>query len=828
MKKFLFGALVGIWIWFAPVQASEWIRVNQLGYLPNTPKVAVYMSDEPTTVAEYALIDAFTGEVVQRFHNPKAAGRWGNMESLYRLDFGSYTRPGTYRLQAGNALSPRFVIGNRVYDGTADFILRYMRQQRCGFNPFERDSCHTHDGYIVYHPTRSGERIDARGGWHDASDQLQYVTTSANATYQMMFAYLANPEVYGDEYDANGLPGANGIPDIVDEIKWGLDWLNRMNPSKGEMYNQIADDRDHKGFKLPSQDEIDYGWGKGMGRPVYYCTGEPQVRGEFTNATTGVASTAGKYASCFALGAEVLGDFYPAMADTLLAKARDAYRHGVENPGVCQTASVVSPYIYEECNWTDDMELAAAQLYLSTDEPAFLQEAVEYGRFEPVTPWMGADSARHYQWYPFINLGHYHLAKTADARISKEFTRNLRSGIERVFERAQGNPFLNGVPAIWCSNNLTVAMATQCRLYRELTGDDRYREMEAALTDWLFGCNPWGTSMITELPLWGDYPIDPHTPLIALKAGTTVGGLVDGPVYAAIFNNLRGVRLSREDPYARFQSLEIVYHDDIQDYSTNEPTMDGTASLSYLLSSLQKEGIAAQGEDKNRYAYGGIVRTDTSKKQISLVFTAADKNDGATRILEVLEKCGVKASFFFTGEFYELFPKTIQALHEAGHYVGAHSDGHLLYCAWENRDSTLIDRSLFEEDMEKIYARMHKAGIDVARANLFIPPYEYYNETISAWARGMGLRLVNFTPGTWTNADYTTPDMKNYRSSQAIYNRVMEVEKREGLNGHIMLLHLGTDDGRTDKFYDRYLERLIRSLQKRGYEFVPLVEAVGE
>ena len=98
-------------------------------------------------------------------------------------------------------------------------------------------------------------------------------------------------------YDAYGLPGANGIPDIVDEIKWGLDWLNRMDPSKGEMYNQIADDRDHKGFKLPSQDHIDYGWGKGTGRPVYYCSGKPQVRGEFSNATTGVASTAGKYAS---------------------------------------------------------------------------------------------------------------------------------------------------------------------------------------------------------------------------------------------------------------------------------------------------------------------------------------------------------------------------------------------------------------------------------------------------------------------------------------------------------------------------------------------------
>ena len=142
---------------------------------------------------------------------------------------------------------------------------------------------------------------------------------------------------------------------------------------------------------------------------------------------------------------------------------------------------------------------------------------------------MGADSARHYQWYPFINLGHYHLASVSDSRISKEFGRNLRSGIERVYERAQGNPFLNGVPAIWCSNNLTVAMATQCRLYRELTGDNRYREMESSLIDWLFGCNPWGTSMNTELPLWGDYPIDPHTPLIALGVGTTVGGLVHVP-----------------------------------------------------------------------------------------------------------------------------------------------------------------------------------------------------------------------------------------------------------------------------------------------------------
>lgn len=532
MKYSISGIIIGLVSLLSSVSAGEWIRINQLGYLPESPKVAVFMSEGKAAVEEYVLVEVFTGEIVKWFDNPKKANTWGRMQSVYRLDFSDFKTEGTYVLRVGETMSPRFVIGNRVYDGTADFILRYMRQQRCGFNPFERDSCHIHDGYIVYHPTRNGKRIDVRGGWHDASDQLQYVTTSANATYQMMFAYLKNPEVYGDVYDAYGLPGANGIPDIVDEIKWGLDWLNRMNPSKGEMYNQIADDRDHKGFKLPSQDHIDYGWGKGTGRPVYYCSGKPQVRGEFSNATTGVASTAGKYASCFALGAEILKDFYPDMADILLVKAREAYWHGANNPGVCQTASVVSPYIYEECNWTDDMELAAVQLYVSTGETSFLQEAVEYGRFEPVTPWMGADSARHYQWYPFINLGHYHLASVSDSRISKEFGRNLRSGIERVYERAQGNPFLNGIPAIWCSNNLTVAMATQCRLYRELTGDNRYREMESSLIDWLFGCNPWGTSMITELPLWGDYPVDPHTPLVALGVG--LGALASWLVLARL------------------------------------------------------------------------------------------------------------------------------------------------------------------------------------------------------------------------------------------------------------------------------------------------------
>ena len=832
MKRFLVFALISMLLF--PLQADEWIRINQLGYLPQSIKVAVFMSEEGNELNEFQLVDAYTQQVVKTFRTLKESGSIGNMKSTYRLNFSDYTVPGVYCLKAGQAVSPRFPINAQVYNGTADFLLNYMRQQRCGYNPMLKDSCHVHDAYIVYHPTKTGQPLDVRGGWHDAADYLQYTTTSANAIYQMLFAYQQNPQAFGDAYDANGHKGANGIPDIVDEIKWGLDWLNRMNPEPGELYNQIADDRDHAGMRLPSECMVDYGYGPGKGRPVYFCSGEPQVRGKFMNATTGVASTAGKFASCFALGARVLKDFYPEFAALIGSKADAAYQEGVKKPGVCQTASVLSPYIYEEDNWVDDMELGAMELYQSTGDVKYLNQAVEYGRCEPVTPWMGADSARHYQWYPFMNMGHYHLAKAKHPNVSKEFARNMHSGIQRTYEKAVESPFLHGIPYIWCSNNLTTAMLTQCRLYRETTGDEQYAEMEAALLDWLFGCNPWGSSMIVELPRYGDYPIQSHSSYVLKRTANTTGGIVDGPVYSNIFNNLIGVSLDGlpwqpGEDYARFQPDRMVYHDAIGDYSTNECTMDGTACLTYYLSSMQAEGMKQANieVDKNVYVNDGIERTNPEKKQLTLVFTAHDKADGAETIIRILEKHGIQGAFFFTGRFYELYPDIIKTLLDKGHYVGGHSYGHLLYMPWENPDSLLVTREEFEADMMKSYDLMRKAGIEYKDAPLYIPPYEYYNKEISAWAKSMGIQVVNYTPGTASNADYTTPDMKNYRSSKSIYDQIMTVEKKEGLNGHLMLIHFGTHDDRTDKFYNGYMEKMIKTLKRKGYTFAPLREAVG-
>lgn len=817
--------------------AGSWIRVNQIGYLPEATKVAVFMSDETAQINGFELVDAFTGEVAFSSSTVRPTGVLGRMKTTCRLDFSGLKTSGAYYIKVlssgGETRSETFPVGAGVYDGAADFVLNYMRQQRCGWNPFFKDSCHRKDGIIVGHPDprKDSTFLDVTGGWHDASDCLQYTTTSANAIYQMMFAYQSNPEAFSDNHLADGTPGRNGIPDIVDEIYWGLKWLDKMNPEPGEMYNQIADDRDHVGMRVPSDDQADYGWGKGGFRPVWYCSGEPQQRGRRgdRNKTTGVASTAGKFASDFALGAEILRPFYPEFAERIGAKAKAAYDAGVAKPGVCQTASVVSPYIYEEDNWVDDMELAAYEMFRRTGDGKYRTEAIEYARREPVTPWMGADSARHYQWYPFMNMGHYRIARNFGGKVSAEFIRNMRSGIQRVYERGKDHPFMFGIPGIWCSNNLTAAMLTQCILYRELTGDTTYQEMEGSLRDWLLGCNPWGVSMIVELPKGGTFPTQPHSFIIKYKMGNTTGGLVDGPVYSTIFGGLLGIHTDGGVNYEEFQPGDLVYHDSTHDYSTNEPTMDGTASLTFPLSYYQREGRELQNKvsgaavlpDRNIYRDGGIIRTDPSVRHIDFVFTAADKADGADRIISTLRKYNIKGGFFFTGEFFELYPDVVRRLVAEGHYVGSHSYGHLLYAPWGKRDSLLVTRQEFEEDMFKSYKVLREFGI--TDAPYFIPPYEHYNATISSWARQLGLQVINYTPGTLTNGDYTTPGMSRYFSSKEILGKIREYERTDpdGLNGHIMLIHFGTDPSRTDKFYDK-LPGLIRELRRKGYSFTPL------
>jgi peptidoglycan/xylan/chitin deacetylase (PgdA/CDA1 family) len=795
-------------------ETNEWIRINQLGYRNGDIKVAVMLCRDKSDIKSFRIVDAETGKVVMTLEAVPTVSL-EPFASCYRLPFTKLKKTGVYRIIAGKAVSPDFHVSKDVYAGTADFLLNYMRQQRSGYNPFVKDSCHTHDGYEIYGKPGDSAHVDVAGGWHDAADYLQYVATSANATYQMLFAYSENPAAFDDKFLANGLPGKDDVPDVLNESKWGLDWLLKMNPGTETMYNQIADDRDHIGFRFPNDDTAHYG--KGLERPVYLCTGKPQGVFKHKNRTTGIASTAGKFASAFAKGSEVYKNTNSDYSKVLLAKAIDAFNLGVKYPGVCQTAPGTAPYFYEEDNWVDDMELAAIELYNLTKDVKYLNSAREYGKKETVTPWMGSDTARHYQWYPFVNMGHPGVAREEKLENRSEFSDYMKKGLSLTAEKAEKNPFQIGVPFIWCSNNLVAGIITQAHLYTEISGDSTYADLEAAHRDWLFGCNPWGTSMIVGLPGNGDSPINSHSSFV-VKGLQVDGGLVDGPVYPSIFNSLKYIYLSDKDEYSDFQTRMAVYHDDFADYSTNECTMDGTASLIYYLSSMQSANVY---NPDILVSHGAIVRMDTTKKNVYLCFTAHEFTDGFDTIISTLKLHKIKASFFLTGDFCRNKENLgiIETLKSSGHYIGPHSDKHLLYCSWEKRDSLYVTKKEFKTDIQNNYKELINLGIPVKNSRVFLPPYEWYNDTIAKWSTESGLKIVENSSGTATSQDWTFPDKSNpYYSSDTLMKKLVSYEKNYGLNGYILLIHPGTDPRRTDKFY-LHLDEIIKYLENKNYKF---------
>lgn len=580
--------------------AEVYPRANQVGYGLKAAKVGIAFSraDLPDS---FRVVDAASGATVVE-GKPKAlpGETWGAFSHYAELDFSALTQPGRYRLRLGKAQSPPFLIGDDALAELPDQLLEFMRQQRCGHNPWLDVECHRQDGRTAYGPLPPGTPMDASGGWHDAGDLLKYQLTSGTATGQMLLAYLlgepasARGKRFRDRVDALGKPGPNGRPDILDEARWGLDWLLKLHPAPDQLYHQVADDRDHAGLRLPQNEIVDYGWGKGGARVVYFADGRPQGLGKYQSESTGLANLAGRYAATLAIAYQVWKDDPAdrAFADRCLKASREVYELGREKEGVQQGNSYGAPYRYAETTWADDMEWGAAELLRATGEARYRDDAKRYARLAGSENWMGKEQAGHYQFYPFLNIGHYRLHDLVDPEFQKVLEDDYRAGIDRCVEAGKSNPYRVGVPFIWCSNNLVTALATQCFLYESMTGDPRYRAFAASQGDWLLGRNPWGFSMYTQVG--GVYPEDVHLQTTRLTRRQVRGGLVDGPVQQRIFESLRGVTLTMPDPLASFQDPRAVYHDDYKDYSSNEPTMDGTASAILMWSLVGGPAAADQ------------------------------------------------------------------------------------------------------------------------------------------------------------------------------------------------------------------------------------------
>lgn len=557
-------------LWTAPVQSEPHLRASQVGYRPGEVKLGVAFASAKLPERFRVVDNATGGEVFAGTVRPLPGEHWAKFEHHAELDFSALRRPGRYHLEMAGTNSLPFTIAEAVFTDLPGKGLEFMRQQRCGHNPWLGTNCHHFDGRTAYGPLPAGTAVDAVGGWHDAGDLLKYLLTSGNATAQLLLAAQLAP---------TNAPYAEALRA---EARWGVEWLLKMHPATNLLFHQVADDRDHIGLRLPQDDTVDYGWGKGGPRVVYFADGRPQGLQQYQSESTGVANLAGRHAAALALAWQLWRDnpAERAFAERCLAAAKSAYEMGRAQEGVQQGNSYKAPYRYEETTWADDMEWGATELFRASREPRYLEEARRYAGLAASESWMGRADARHYQFYPFMNLGHYRLHGVADDELRRQLADNYRDGLARCVEAAQGNPWRVGVPFIWCSANLVVALATQGELYERMTGETRFRDFSARQRDWLLGRNPWGYTLITGVG--AVFPTEVHLQTTRLTGRQVPGGLVDGPVYERIFKSLRGVSITLPDPLADFQDERAVYHNDFHDYSTNEPTMDGSASAILL------------------------------------------------------------------------------------------------------------------------------------------------------------------------------------------------------------------------------------------------------
>ena len=490
---------LGLGLQVAAVTPSTVIRVNQLGYLPDAPKVAVLCALQPIEIRTFVVARADSTVALER---PAALAKpFGPCVTAYRLDFSAVTAEGEYRIP---------LPASRRHPFESDGMRTPARPTRCSTTcassardaiRSSRPSSTRTTASSSTIPPRAGKFVPVTGGWADASDYLQYVTTSANATYVMLMAYRDHPRAFADDFDARGLPGANGVADVLDEARHGLDWLLRMFPDDDEMYNQLGDDRDHSYFDLPPTDSSDYGWGQGKERPVYPCTGRPQGLFTSKNRSTGYASTAGKYASAFALAAHVVSQ--RAIRRSRRSSAREPSRRtrsGSAGPACARPRRPRRRTSTRKTTGSTTWSSAAAELFALTARAALSARRAGVRRAGAGD---AVDGRRHRAPLPVVSVAQQRtlrdLAQRRDGRAPEQSREYYRRGLDAVVARAD-NGFRIGVPFIWCSNNLMASFATQAYLYRRMTGDNRFREYEQAAIDWLFGANPWGVSMVIGLP----------------------------------------------------------------------------------------------------------------------------------------------------------------------------------------------------------------------------------------------------------------------------------------------------------------------------------------
>lgn len=255
--------------------------------------------------------------------------------------------------------------------------------------------------------------------------------------------------------------------------------------------------------------------------------------------------------------------------------AKQIYAYGKKRPRAQPSTADGGFIFYNETSWKDDMALAAAELYRATGKSKYLKQAHKYAA--------RLENAYSFSWGDIHALAHYEIASvdasyvpTAIAFLNEDLTGMQYAALNNPFRAAVGQFF-------WGSASEMIGAALEALWYEKLSGDSQYRSLALAQVNYVLGANPWGVCWVNSVgTTWSSHP---HHFVGVLTTSELVGFWNEGPLLQADWNSL-GITLEDTDAYWEFQSSQAVYHDDIEDYATNEPTLTANAQGMALASLL--------------------------------------------------------------------------------------------------------------------------------------------------------------------------------------------------------------------------------------------------
>lgn len=545
------------------------IFVNQVGYLSNLPKS--FYTDE--NVDSFYVVDNSTGIIYfsdalsLSINNDVSTGL-----TLYEGDFSSFDRLGSYfiRLSSGDS-SFVFDISSSVFEDAYYKSLKGFYFQRCGVEltnefagVYHHPACHLNDG-TLHSTTGESGYLENKGGWHDAGDYGKYVVNAGVTVGTMLMAYEYFPEKFNQD-DLDIPESGNSVPDILDEARFELEWLLKMQREDGGVYFKLTREN-FSGFVMPQTDNVT--------RYIYQ-----------------VSSTAtGDFAAMMARASRLFKDFDSDFSNQCLDAAELAWSFLSNNSSIIPTGGFRNPdgtYTgeYGDGDDRDERLWASAELFETTGDSVYNQYFTSHYNYSGMissTMWWG--NVKDLALLTYMLSVHSTASQTIKNNVNSSLINYCNSFVSGSSQNGFGVT-LNQYQYTWGCNSSVLNNAILLLFAYEQSKNEDYYNLALKQLDYILGINANNKSYVTGV---GSNPVmhPHHRPSGADGITDPVPGLIAGGPDRYLDDDVLRAHYDNTTPPA------LCYIDDQGSYASNEIAINWNAPLVFVVGYFNSEGIVS-------------------------------------------------------------------------------------------------------------------------------------------------------------------------------------------------------------------------------------------